>query len=228
MESLITLNNSTNGRDKVLRVIQFASRLVWATLERNGVKDVSRLKSVEESLSTTRKALQLGRFVDFIYAARQTVKLDNQNHRITLTMSRISYALFLVTDNILWAGRVGLLDVNRAKWFKRGCKFWLYATIMNLIRDAYEIQVILETRRRQRLRRNNADPLDPFIEIIDVLHENPALAVDTLKNSCDACIPLNSLNHIRLSPQAVGLLGVISSLCALLQILEPGLRLHPS
>ena len=51
------------------------------------------------------------------------------------------------------------------------------------------------------------------------------ILLDFVKNFCDLWIPLNSLGFIKLSPGTVGFLGTLSSLLAILQMLDPTCRL---
>jgi len=196
---------------------------MWSSSEKHSVQ----WKALEESLNTARKALQLLRFIDLMHSARSSIKLDDQTHRYTITMSRIATSLYYFTDNIVYAARIGIIDVDRHKWFTRSYRFWLYALIMNLLRDAYEIQIELERLERIHGRRSHRDLL---ADVIDVCSSRPAIAVDTLKNTCDIFIPLSSLNHLpaQLSPRTIGILGAISSLCSILQMTQPSLRLIPS
>ena len=204
------------------RLFQFTSRIVWSSSQDNS----SKWKALEESLNTTRKALQLLRFIDLMYSARASIHLEDKTHRITITMSRIATSLFYLTDNIVYAARIGLIDVDRNKWFKLSYRLWLYALIMNLLRDAYEIQRQLEKLERRR-RRTRDDLLQ---DMIDICSEKPGIAVDTVKNLCDLMLPLSSLNHLPspLSARMIGILGAVSSLCSLLQLTQPSFRLTPS
>jgi NurA-like 5'-3' nuclease len=188
--------------------------------------NTSKWRSLEDSVSTARKALQLLRFLDLMYSARKTIVLDDQTHRITLTMSRIATSFYYLTDNIVYLARIGVIDVDRNKWFKTSYRFWLYALIMNLLRDAYEIQLCLKKIQRRRILHNKEDI---FYDVLKVLRDKPAISVDTLKNSCDILIPLSSLNHLphQLTPRLIGILGAISSICSLLQLTQPDLRLTP-
>ena len=205
--------------------MQFASRIAWTNLEDCGIR-VVRLKQLEDALVTTRKALQLGRFVDMIYSARESMRLNNDVHRITLTMSKIATALFIMVDNLLWFSRIGLCDIDRRKWFLTSCRLWLYSITMNLIRDWFEVQETIV--RRDVLNGVTKRETRSLSHLVAWINAYPALAVDILKNSCDWFIPMSALNYFPLSPKTIGALGLLSSGCALLQVIDPSLRLHPS
>lgn len=227
----------------LIRLVQFASRVLWTSLEDCGVRAV-KLKQLEDALSTTRKgihvtvhsnitshhhfaAIQMGRFVDMLYSARESVRLNSDVHRITLTMSKIATALFILVDNMLWLARVGICDIDRRKWFLTSCRLWLYSITMNLIRDWFEVRETLFDRRGtvNSLRKRETRSLSNLVAWINAY---PALSVDILKNSCDFFIPMSALNYFPLSPKSIGALGLVSSGCALLQVTDPSLRLYPS
>lgn len=79
---------------------------------------------------------------------------------------------------------------------------------------------------------SDGQDVDPGIElsrrVIEILISNKPLTIDLVKNVSDLFIPLNGLNHISLPPQLIGLLGTVSSTCALLQVMYPSLRLNPN
>ena len=163
-----------------------------------------------------------------------TISIQDPVHRMTLTMSRIASAMFLFADNIVWLSRVGMIDVDRTKWAKTANKFWLYSIVMNLSRDLYEINRIIEkSNRRSKFRISRTPvyhtPYPPEFEAIrQWILTNKAVSVDFLKNSCDIWIPLTALGHVNLSPTSVGFLGMISSAAAILQIIDYSARLSPS
>lgn len=57
MDKWVQLNNQAAGRDKIARLIQYASRAMWDSLEANNCHPalVDNFKTVEYILSTFRK-----------------------------------------------------------------------------------------------------------------------------------------------------------------------------
>ncbi|KAI8419940.1 hypothetical protein MSG28_008557 [Choristoneura fumiferana] len=57
MDIIIKVNNQSNGRDKLARLFQYTSRLVWHQLEaRNANKySIDRIRNLELTLSSFRK-----------------------------------------------------------------------------------------------------------------------------------------------------------------------------
>ena len=60
------------------------------------------------------------------------------------------------------------------------CRCWLYSGILNLLRDLYEVQKLLERRRRGR-------------EWGRLARENKPVLLDIVKNSADVVLPLGAL-----------------------------------
>jgi peroxin-11B len=200
---------------------------------------VRKLKRLETELSTSRKVLCWGRFMDVLYTSQQTISLPDPTLRVTLTLSRIASSLYLLTDHIVWLGRVGLVKVDRAKWSDLSMRCWLYSLLMNLVRDLHEVKRILGLRDSlygssayhglHRMDSPKRSRLPPELEALKAwILANRAVSLDIVKNGADIWLPLTALGHIRLPPAVVGLLGVISSSAAILQILDYSYRLSPS
>lgn len=243
MDVIVKLNSQTAGRDKIVRLLQYASKAAWHYMQQKQLsrQSIDRLKSLEYTFSSFRKLLRLGRFLDMLYGAFSSIHYPDLTLRITCTLSKIANALFLLSDHMLWIGRTGLVNINNEKWSRVANKYWLYSITMNLVRDVYEIWHILEREGRrlgiptgERLRRTcladgvSRKPLPLSLRAITFMHEHKDVVVDTVKNGCDLMIPLTALGYMRLSPGAVGLLGVISSVAAIISLVDPLARLTPS
>lgn len=106
---------------------------------------------------------------------------------------------------------------------------------MNLCRDFYEICRIFETCRDVRQLMNllffpksSSDLVRVWSKATVCVNTHQAVIVDTIKNVCDAFIPLSALGYSKLSPKYQGVLGVISSLAGLFEILYPASKLLPA
>lgn len=243
MDVIVKLNSQTAGRDKIVRLLQYASKAAWHYMQQKQLsrQSIDQLKSLEYTFSSFRKLLRLGRFLDMLYGAFSSIHYPDVTVRITCTLSKIANALFLLADHILWIGRIGLINVNSEKWVKVANKYWLCSITMNLVRDVYEIWCILEREGRrlgippgESLHRtcladgfsHKTVPLN--LRAVTFVEEHKDVVVDTVKNGCDVMIPLTALGYMRLSPGAVGLLGVVSSVAAIISLIDPLARLTPA
>ncbi|NXP77098.1 PX11B protein, partial [Ramphastos sulfuratus] len=154
----------------------------------------------------------------------------------------LNRALYLACDNLLWASRAGLVPaLDQEKWSQRSFRYYLFALLLNLSRDAYEIRILMESSGKrakgpgdghQLQAGSNLQQLCLRLQLqlrllLQVLRHNPPLLLDLLKNSCDLFIPLDRLGLCRTSPGFVGLCGLTSSLLSILSILHPWLKLKP-
>ncbi|XP_013196460.1 peroxisomal membrane protein 11B [Amyelois transitella] len=238
MDIIIKVNNQSNGRDKLARLIQYTSRLVWHQLEiRNANKySVDRIKNLESNFGSFRKILRLGRCIDICYAALDSMNIDDPILRLTLSTSKLAYALYLYSDHIVWLTRSGFLKTDSDSWNRTANKFWLLSIIANLARDFYEILHILELNTSTFLKPSELlnvsarhfDLQSTAKHIYALLNCHRDVFIDTLKNSCDLFIPLTALGFTKLSPSAVGTLGALSSIAALVTLVKPITKLVPS
>ncbi|XP_059059661.1 peroxisomal membrane protein 11B [Achroia grisella] len=237
MDILVKVNNESNGRDKLARLVQYTSKLVWHQLEtRNANKySIDRIKNLESNLGSFRKILRLGRCLDVCYAALNVLHTEDPFLRFTLTSSKIAQALFLYADHIVWLSRSGFLKTDSDNWNKTANRFWLLSIVANLARDLYEILHILDLNTTVFLKPSEFNETikkfslsDSAKHVYTILNCHKDVFIDTLKNSCDLFIPLTALGFTKLSPSAVGALGAVSSAAALLTIVKPITKLVPA
>ncbi|XP_061389077.1 peroxisomal membrane protein 11B [Musca vetustissima] len=241
MDKWVQLNNQAAGRDKIARLIQYASRALWDSLEAADKSPamVEDFKSLEYILSTFRKLLRFGKCLDVFYASLRTIHYPDLAIRVTLTAGKLSQALFLFADHFLWLGRTGFFkSIDAKKWGKYANKYWLLAIIMNLCRDFYEIVRLLDLHKasvRSGISRSIPCTIRSRKDLSRLALQSYALVlghkdvfVDTVKNVCDFFIPLTALGYTKLTPRTIGVLGAISSLAGLIAMIEPTAKLTPA
>ncbi|XP_026722920.1 peroxisomal membrane protein 11B-like, partial [Athene cunicularia] len=122
-------------------------------------------------------------------------------------------------------------------------RYYLFALVVNLSRDAYEIRILMEREAsgkrakgsdsgRQLRADTGLQQLGLRLQIqlrllLRVLRNNPPLLLDLVKNACDLFIPLDKLGLYKTNPGFVGLCGLTSSILSILTILHPWLKLKP-
>ncbi|XP_023162919.1 peroxisomal membrane protein 11B [Drosophila hydei] len=241
MDKWVQLNNQAAGRDKIARLIQYASRALWDSLESSNSHPalVDNFKTIEYILSTFRKLLRFGKGLDVFYASFRAIHYPDLTIRVTLTMSKISQALFLLADHLLWLARTGLTTVDPKKWSRIANKYWLFSIVMNLCRDLYEIMRVLDLHKascssgisRCRIPTRINTPADfkrLALNSYGIVLGHKDIFVDTVKNVCDFFIPLTALGYTSLTPRTIGILGAISSMAGLWALLEPAAKLTPA
>lgn len=192
--------------------------------------------------------MRFGKCIDLFYAAQRTIHHTNVTLRLTLTLSKIAQALYLYADHIIWLSRSGLgKTIDAKKWNDTANKYWFVSIVMNLCRDFYELSRLIDRtlnagngRTKQTLYRwlfdtnanisslSKRDLQRTSLQAYSYVYENRDIFIDTTKNLCDVFIPLTALGYTKLKPRTVGLLGVISSIAAIMVLLQPSAKLQPS
>lgn len=180
--------------------------------------------------------LRFGRCIDIFYTALNTINIEDPYLKLTITLSKIAHALFLYADHIVWLAKSGFLKTDSDRWNKTANKFWLISIIANLARDFYEIVHILELHYTKFLKPSellnemvkNYNFYSNLKHAYTIVNCHKDVFIDTVKNSCDLFIPLTALGYTKLSPSAVGVLGAISSIAALVTIFKPITKLVPA
>ena len=132
MDTLIKLNSTRVGRDKIFRTLQYALRAINS----RPYLATDESRDLEKTLASFRKLLRLGTFIDVLQSARQSVHHPDFCTRILVTLARIANAMYLLGDHIVWLHRNNLLQMKDIKgWERFSNKSWLYSIILNLITD---------------------------------------------------------------------------------------------
>ena len=175
--------------------------------------------------------LRLGRNVEMINGTLKTLHLSDQILRITTTVSRIYQCLFLAANHLIFLARVGFLNLDTDKLADLCNKFWIGSIICNLTRDFYEISKILKKWRQTTGSNLNVTKKgqNTVVKHVSLFVENyPEVFWDTLKNLCDAFIPLTAMGKLKLNPGIIGLLGSVSSIAGLIALIDPKAKLLPA
>ncbi|XP_061822785.1 peroxisomal membrane protein 11B [Nerophis lumbriciformis] len=254
MDSWLRFNSQSQAKEKMIRAAQYACTLLGYTLHKGGAAAqlAQTVGQLEAHLSLTRKLLRLGNSVEAVEAAKRSVHLSDGVLRLCITVSHLNRAMYFACDNVLWAGKMGVVSkVDQHKWSQRSFKYYLFALILNLTRDVYELHLLMEREARQRAakfppsRDPSPDLSSPAVAasvalpylltclhrrlhlLATVLHNNPPLLLDLLRNTCDIFIPLDRLGMYPTGRGFVGVCGLASSVFSILTILHPWLKLKP-
>lgn len=160
---------------------------------------------------------RIGKSIDSLRTAMQTIHLTNPMLRFLVTLTQISRGLYLLIDHLIWASKMQLVSINDRFWGRLSNRFWLVAITLSLLRDLYELLVAI------RLEKNRVSQYTPSSGrstpgalISAALCSNPALALDVVKNVMDMWIPASYLDLITLPSGIVGMVGVVSTLAGLI------------
>ncbi|XP_006266545.1 peroxisomal membrane protein 11B isoform X1 [Alligator mississippiensis] len=246
MEAWVRFSAQSAAKERVFRAAQYACTLLGYTMQKNGASAelLARIKQLEAHMSLGRKLFRLGNSAEALEAAKRAIHLSDMVLRFCITVAHLNRAMYFACDNILWAGKTGLVPhADQEKWSQRSFRYYLFALIMNLSRDAYEIRLLMEReasgKRPKGTENGHQAQVDNGLQHLalrlriqlrllgHVLRSNPPLLLDLVKNACDIFIPLDKLGLYKTSPGFVGLCGLTSSILSILTIVHPWLKLKP-
>ncbi|XP_065714014.1 peroxisomal membrane protein 11B [Patagioenas fasciata] len=246
MDAWVRFSAQSAAKERLFRAAQYACAVAADALRRSGAsaEALARARQLEAHLSLGRKLVRLGSWAEALEAAKRGIHQPDAVLRFCLTLGHLNRALFCACDNAVWAARAGLLPaLDQDKWSQRSFRYYLFALVLNLSRDAYELRVLLEREAGAKRARGAPTGQQPRADgrcrhlglrlrlqlrlLLRVLHSNPPLLLDLLRNACDLFIPLDKLGLYRTSPAFVGLCGLTSSILSILTILYPWLKLKP-
>ncbi|KAF3834454.1 hypothetical protein F7725_025658 [Dissostichus mawsoni] len=238
MESWVRFNSQSQAKERIIRAAQYACTLLGYTLQKGGAAAdlLHTVSQLEAHMSLSRKLLRLGNSVEALEAAKRAIHLSDGVLRLCLTISHLNRAMYFACDNILWAGKTGLVPE------------WTCTSGARDLSDVYELHLLMDREAHYRASKSppsvqpspslSADPPSPAPEalpwlsrqlhlLVTVLYTNPPLLLDLLKNLCDIFIPLDRLGIRPTGSGFVGACGLTSSLLSIATILHPWLKLKP-
>jgi len=175
--------------------------------------------------------------MDLLQGAVRSMQLDSIIYKMTLTLSKINQAAYLAVDHLIWAGKIGLADTDTKKWAKVSARFWLVTIFFNLVRNLYDIYLIvakymaLQRRRAKQSMNGNANygPTERKESILKkCVIENKPVVADVIKNVADVTLPLSSLGYLNTTPGFQGVMGILSSIIGIMVVWNPLYKLTPS
>ena len=101
METIVKLNSSRAGRDKLFRTLQYCLKAINSRPYLASEES----RNLEKTLASFRKLLRLGTFIDVLHSARQSVHHSDLFTGTILTLSRIALAMYLFGDHLIWLHR---------------------------------------------------------------------------------------------------------------------------
>lgn len=240
---IIKYNAQTVGRDKICRLVQYTAKFLKWYWTKHAVDKllVQKCQNLEGALGSTRKAIRIGKSLDMIQGAVNSLKVDNKFVRTCLVLSKLAMAGYLFIDHFIWAAKLELISADSKRLARSAAWFWLVAILAGLARNVYDIAVILraELRRRAKLQQQSrskgfskTDMVEsrrhtrPCSLVSRMLAENPLL-IDTVKNAADVFLPLAALQLFNTSEGFQGIMGMVSSYLGLLATWNPALKLIP-
>ncbi|XP_077994111.1 uncharacterized protein LOC144447868 [Glandiceps talaboti] len=209
----VKFTSLTDGRDKIYRTAQYVSRwLIWYS-ENGGETSSSdlmiRIKNLEAAVTLSRKLFRMARSMEFLQKASDAMNITDDILKTFEVLGMLGKAIWLVSDHVIWFGKVKVIEVDLGWWSRISAWTWLLGIVSLILRDLRKIQNIA---LRAKAMKDGGDREDP----LTLKMEYKAARVELIKNFCDMWIPLGSLGYANKGYGASG--GVISSLIGFRQL----------
>jgi peroxin-11B len=177
--------------------------------------------------------------LDFVQAALKSLHITDDVIRWTVTLSKISQAIFLFFDHIIYFHNLGVIKTDKAKWSKISAQFWFFSLALNLTRNFYDLSNIAKMEMSKQQKKENGQHSNGAVSRIprntsalsvgwQCVCDNKPVFLDLLKNASDLILPLNTLGKVDASAGVQGFLGIISSAIGVVTVWNPNLKLAPS
>ncbi|CAF0954750.1 unnamed protein product [Rotaria sordida] len=219
LDEVIRFTSRTAGRDKIYRIIQYASRfLAWYYIKKQRVANVERFvelfQNLESVMSLTRSGMRLGRFVDYVKSVLESFHIRNKRIGTLFGLIAVCQGLYMLFDNILLLHRFKIIYLKNSQYLQQYLnQVWLLWLSLSLTRDYYEMQASFAVGQHHQQQQDKS-----LIRRANIFWANKPLVIDTIKNLCDLYIPLSNLNIVRVNTGLQGLAGTIASILGLLQL----------
>jgi len=217
---LLKFLETTSGRDKIARLLQYGSRFFsWYLL--NYTKEYSgyskNFSALETQSSLARKLFRLAKSLQTFQAAWKSFTGENDLVlAATTVIQNIGLGLWLLYDHVIWANKIGFwknpnIDALVPIYQRRSNIFWLIAMVAGIVKSAYLLQ------QTQQLANNTSKA-----ETLDSLRKRQfEYLLELFRNIFDVPIPLTALNQQvgkTIPVGIVGLFGSVSSIIGLYQV----------
>ncbi|CAI7629277.1 unnamed protein product [Penicillium palitans] len=204
---------TTVGRDKLLRTIQYFSRLyAWYLYRTNKPQSaIDPYNAVKKQFGTTRKIMRIGKFLEHLKAA--AVAFDNKSPvdpvlRYLAIGRQLGYAGYLTLDAITVIDVIGIRKLSSAKRLQESAyRSWAAGLIFSTVAGVYTL-VRLQEKEKTIDRKEG----EGVVEAKKIEKERSAARIQLISDVCDLAAPLTAVGVLNLDDGLVGITGTVSSL----------------
>ncbi|GMK54958.1 hypothetical protein CspeluHIS016_0200140 [Cutaneotrichosporon spelunceum] len=232
----LALLATTLGRDKLYRLIQYASRVIAWHLARNGrVSIASRFDALKGALGQARKVMRVFKPLENLQAAVKIADSPIKGATSSEHLAKASqftrqlcYATYLSTDSIIWLQFAKFLRLDKdkmARISRISQKAWFFGIVFSLISSVAGLVNLRAQSRRYALQADvvpTGDEKDPAAFEVErrkqgraLLAQRQTIVSQLVTDLFDFWIPANNLGYVNLNDGVVGMAGVITSYIAL-------------
>ncbi|KAJ2820916.1 Peroxisomal membrane protein PMP27 [Coemansia furcata] len=231
-----------SGRDKACRFTQYFARLLaylvtrrislQSTKASQSVLDwLSTLSKMQSTMSTTRKILRSGKFIDFFHLFVRSLRQGGDEvERLLNSGHKLGMFVFMLADSVgILHSALGLVKLRDPQKVTRvAMRGWWVALVCQLLSGAYQLRALAVreadlTRVRRHLEKD-ADVMadrECVVEERAVMVRKRAAVRQVVAAALDLTIPTAGLGLLGLNEGVVALAGTITSLMGVQDILCP-------
>jgi hypothetical protein len=204
---LIKYLDSTAGREKSFRLIQYLVRFLAFYAGTKGLGQLSQLfKSLQGQAAFVRKALRFLKPLNHLRDASKAYdnKLTDSVIRSTVVLKNLAYVGYLSLDTVAWFKLLGLVSTKKfasAPNYANWC--WAVGLVAGLVNDLRRVN-IADAKLASVADEKEADQA--------VLVEKASANKRIVWDSLDFFIALNNLKFLNYGEGAVGLAGTFTSI----------------
>ncbi|KAI9353106.1 peroxisomal biogenesis factor 11 [Pilaira anomala] len=219
--------NTTVGREKLCRLVQYFARFYAFYLFRNGApKDtIQRWVDLKTHLGNGRKFFRLLKPVEFAQTGLKSLAIKDEVLRYTAVAKQIGMAFYYLTEVFVLSNSINFYkSPNIKKITEFGQRCWMAAIAASLISGLYKFKQLnvrehmLEKSRKAIV--NTEEKSDA--QISELKTQEKTLAKDKynaryafIQDAVDIIIPSTGLGYLKADEGIVGLAGIITSLLAM-------------
>jgi peroxin-11B len=223
MDKIVAFTNKTDGRDKICKFLQYASRFLKALIADKALQE--RLNGLFTASRDARKIFRLGKFINEIHAI--SAVLNNLSidlpEMVLQLLIRSSYFVYWVLDNLGTLCTIKLIKLDPAKFSKNSNKAWFTAIVFSLISLARNLS--LNFAKEARIK-HTADPnLQTTKQSLDVIRKTRTGIYQNIGKNAFDLLPASQFANVpatlfkkNLPEEWIGLGGTVSSVISCYQI----------
>ncbi|KAI5897621.1 PEX11-domain-containing protein [Schizophyllum commune H4-8] len=230
----LKVGNTTLGRDKAYRAVQYLARFIaWYLLSKGNKLDAARWSALKSHLALARKLLRLGKPVEHLQAALKAAFANAPPAEQLTTIARqLAYFGYLSFDALVWANSIKFLNLQPAtaqRVSRISNRFWLAGILVSLAHGAVkvgvrltdDVQITRLTKETKALKSRHMSEKDVACSH-SLCSARAATREQIYIDALDAWIPAAALGLTTVNDGFLGLAGYVSYMrlhCGILMLL---------
>lgn len=219
VDSFLKTLESTNGRDKLGKLIQYAARFCAWYLAKYNPQDkasIAKAQGVQKGVASARKLTRLLKWWGMLIKIQDSLLKKGFNHSITEILRHLStfgLANYFFWDNVNWSIGLGLIKGDATKFAKWSMWGWFFGLVFAILADTVELMKAIKLHQKTRIE-HSASPAVVNNSCCGLLPNSVAqkFALTYAKNIADLCIATKGVQLYDFSEGWLGICGMVAAL----------------